>query len=97
MKKPTVICESPPGQGLLFYLEVDGNRYFLFNQRYRSGIERYFAKGVSLSNVLANKTNGDVCVKKVVSKLPTYIRYIEKEFDIAVLDQTIKKQRRVNV
>lgn len=95
MKKPTIICTTPPGQGLLFYLDVDGERYFLFSQRYRSGIEKYFSKGVSLNDILANKMRGDDCVKKVVSKLPTYIKYVEKEYDITILNQTMKKQRRI--
>ena len=97
MKKPTVICTAPPGEGLRFYLDVGDTRYFLFNQRYRSGVERYFKKGVSLNTAITDKTARDDCVKKVISKLPFYIRYIEKENDITLLNQTMKKQRMARV
>ena len=97
MKKPTVICTAPPGEGLRFYLDVGDSRYFLFNQRYRSGVERYFGKGVNLNVAITDKATRDDCVKKIISKLPPYIRYIEKENGIAILNQTIKKQRMARV
>lgn len=96
MKKATIICTTPQERGLMFYLDVDGERYFLFNQRYRSSIENHYRKGVDLNTAISNRASGDSCIRRVSEKIPTYIKYIEKEYDIAVLNQTIKKRRSLN-
>lgn len=97
MKKPVIFCVAPKDEnGLRFYLEVNNDRYFLFNQRYRSGVAKYFENGIDLNTAITKRSVDNDCIKKVITKIPSYIKYIEKEFGISVLNQTIKKQRRMN-
>lgn len=99
MKKAQIYCIVPKGaDGLNFYLNYDGTSYFLFNQRYRSNAEVYFKTGVPLELALkAVKRGTPENIRNISDKLPSYIRYIEKEYNIQVLDKTNKnmKKRRV--
>ena len=78
-----------------FYLEQDGKRYFLFNQNYRKSVHRYFQYGASLEEATNfNRTHGDGALANTMEKLPAYIKYIEKEYQIAVFEKTREKQKK---
>lgn len=78
-----------------FYLEQDGKRYFLFNQNYRKSVHKYFQYGVSLGSAISfNKIHGDGALANTMEKLPAYIKYIEKEYQIAVFEKTREKQKK---
>lgn len=74
------------------YLRHEGRDYFLFSQSYRASVKAYYAKGVTLDKALNNPCAGiNAALRRTMEKLPAYIRYVEKEYDIVVLDQTKKK------
>ena len=78
-----------------FYLEQDGKRYFLFNQNYRKSVHRYFQYGASLEEATNfNRIHGDGALANTMEKLPAYIKYIEKEYQIAVFEKTREKQKK---
>ena len=75
-----------------FFLETQEGEFFLFNQSYRKGVQAYFGKGVSLTESRNfAKSNHDSAIIKTMNKLPAYIRYVEKEYGVLVLDQTKKR------
>lgn len=90
---PIIYCK-PIQKGIhSFYLATNSNEYFLFNQNYRKGVQYYFGKGVTLNHAINfSKSNGDTAIIKTMSKLPIYIKYIEKEYEITILNQTKKRQ-----
>lgn len=72
-----------------FYVKVDNVDYFLFRQSYRKGIKEYFGNGVRIDKALKNNWNKlDRAVLRTIDKLPSYIKYVEKEYGIAILDKT---------
>ena len=87
-----IYCTNPePGQ-LNFYAEAVGNTYCLFSQPYRSGVERVFSKGIYLTELNNTKFHKyDACVSKTVEKLPAYLRYINKEYDLGLFRNSRKK------
>ena len=95
MKKAIVFCvgaEDYSGNQD-FYIKADGNTYFLFRQSYRKGIQEYFGNGVDLSRALKYKwKKADTAIQRTVDKLPAYIKYVEKEYGIAILERTKKRQ-----
>ena len=95
--KAYVYCK-PTAKGIhSFYLVFEGENYFLFSQKYRKGVQRYFSSGVSLRQVFDIRTaHYDEAIIRTMKKLPVYLRRAEKENYIAVLDQTIAKERRWN-
>ena len=72
-----------------FYLQHNSKRYYLFSQNYRKGVHKYYSNGVSLKDAINfNKSHRDEAVTHTMEKLPAYIKYIEKEYDIAVYKKT---------
>ncbi len=93
--KTIIYCE-PTQRGIhSFYLLSDGKEYYLFSQNYRKGVHEYFSRGVYLRDAMNySRTHNDSALIRTMSKLPIYIKYIEKEFGIEVLNQTKKRNRR---
>ena len=47
--KATIFCETTAKGIHTFYLSTDGQRYYLFNQDYRKGVQEYYGRGVSIN------------------------------------------------
>ena len=78
-----------------FYLVSQGKEYFLFSQRYYKGVKRYFHNQVHLSEALDfSNSHMDTALIRTKRKLPMYIEYIEKEYEIIVLNKTVKKNNK---
>lgn len=91
--KTTIYCIVSDKGIHSFYLKQNNKRYFLFSQNYRKSVHNYFKNGVSLEESLNfNRTKHDNALIRTMEKLPSYIKYIEKEYQIAVYEKTKKKQ-----
>ena len=77
--KSTVYC-TPTDKGIhTFYLVTEGYEYYLFRQNYRKGVNEFFRDGVDLDRALDfTRARHDEAVIRTMSKLPMYIKYIEK-------------------
>ena len=90
--KPMIYCEATAKGVHSFYLVQDGKEHFLFHQNYRRGVAAYFRRGVRLSEAFDfGRAGRDNAILRTMQKLPAYIRYVERECGIEVLDQTIKR------
>ena len=77
------------------YLVADNKEYYLFRQAYRRGVADYYRNGASIDDALNySKAKFDTSVIRTMRKLLNHIRYVEKEFDIVVLDRTRKMAER---
>ena len=78
-----------------FYLECNDGKFFLFSQNYRKGVKEYYGPtGIALKVALdVSRSKGDTAVIRTMRKLIPYIKYVEKEYDIVVLDKTASRQR----
>ena len=79
-----------------FYMEQNGEQYFLFTQKFRRGVDNFFRNGVTLEKAQnRKKANGDTAILRTMDKLMMYIRYAEKEHGIIALKKTsLKAERR---
>ncbi len=92
--KPMIYCVATAKGVHSFYLVQDGKEHFLFHQNYRRGVAAYFKRGVVLKDAFDfGRAGRDSAVMRTMQKLPAYIRYVEKENGIEVLDRTIKRNR----
>ncbi len=72
-----------------FYIVFEGREYFLFSQNRRKGVERYYQNGVALELALKHsRGKTDCAIHRTMDKLRLYIRYIESQNEIAVLNKT---------
>lgn len=80
-------------RGLLdFYLRTSEQDLFMFSQKNKYGSREFFEKGVSLEKALdMTKSRRNYAILLVMEKLPTYLRFLEKEHNIQLLQKTKSK------
>ncbi|WP_456028916.1 hypothetical protein [Ruminococcus sp.] len=90
--KTTVYCK-PTSKGVhSFYLLIGSEEFFLFSQAYRKGVEEYYGRGVHFDESMNySKAHNDSAVIRTMKKIPMYVKYVEKEYVIEVLEQTKKR------
>ncbi len=90
----SVVYCKPIAKGIhAFYLNVGETTYYLFSQNYRRGVNKYFSNGVRLDKAVCfSSAKGDQALMRTMEKIPMYIRYIERTYDVAVLRKTAKKK-----
>lgn len=90
--KAIIYCETAEHGVHSFYLLNEGQKHFLFSQDYRKGVQEYFGKGVTLKQSMNySKTHNDSALVRTMTKIPVYLRYVEKEYQIEVLEQTKRR------
>lgn len=89
--KTSVYCKTISKGTQAFYLSANGEDYLLFVQSFRWSNKEYFANGKPLSVALSTSGVHSTATMKTIEKLRPAIRYIEKEYEIAVLNRTLKK------
>lgn len=89
-----IICKSAEGGTHNFYLVVGSVEYFLFSEGYKKSVYDYYSKGVRLKDASNySKSKRNVALMKTMSKIPMYVRYLEKEYDLEILEKTKKRNR----
>ena len=92
--KTMIYCETPENAIHAFYMINEGEKYYLFSQDYRKGVQDFYHKGVRLAESLDySKAHKDTAIERTMSKIPMYIKYIEKEYGIEVLERTKRRNR----
>lgn len=77
------------------YLVAENKEYYLFRQAYRRGVAEYYRNGAAIDDAINySKAKFDTSVMHTMGKLLSHIRYVEKEFDIIVLDRTRRMSER---
>lgn len=90
--KAIIYCKATDKGVHTFYLKVNGREYYLFRQNYRRGVNEYFRNGVVLESAIDfGRSRQNEAIQRTMQKLPSYIKYIEKEYEIKILNKTIKK------
>lgn len=78
-----------------FFLRTKSKEYYLFKQSYRKGVQDYFGRGVTIQKALDySKTDNNSAIQRTMGKIPMYIRYLEKEYCVEILEQTKKRNKR---
>ena len=87
-----IYCKTTAKGVHTFYLCTGGEELFLFNQAYRKGVGKYYKNGVSLKDAMNySKAQKDSAIIRTMSKIPMYIKYVEKDHGIEVLEKTKRK------
>ena len=71
---------------------AQGTKYVLFVQSYRRSNKEVFEQGISLFDLRKLKKHCSYSVRHTATKLPAYIRYVEQESGISVMEMTKRKQ-----
>ena len=89
----TVFCKTTAKGRQTFYVARGNKKYLLFTQDYRVSNKEFFRNGVP-ANELFNYSNvHSTAVKKTLDKLPSYIRFVEDEYGIAIFEKTKRAKK----
>ena len=87
----TIYCKTTAKGTLTFFVEAQGETHLLFSQSFRRGVNDYFGSGVNVDRALDfSRAKGNTAIERTMQKLPSYIRYIEREYDLEILRKTAK-------
>jgi len=87
-----IYCKSTGHNVQSFYVRTKEGEFYLFTQNYKQSVHDYYAGGVNIGNAISSPSGRrDACINKTMEKLPKFLTYIEKEFDVEILDKTKKK------
>ena len=91
----TIYCR-PTAKGVhSLFAEVNGSSHFLFSQEYRRGVKEFFADGVSLNRAIDQSyAKNNTAIHHTMDKLIPSLRYIEREYNIEILNKTKEKNRK---
>lgn len=90
--KTKIYCKTTSKGVHSFYLLTESAELFLFNQPYRRGVADYFTKAIVLDEAINySRAHEDAALMRTMTKIPMYVKYVEKEYGIEVLNRT-KKQ-----
>ena len=89
--KTTIFCKKTQDNKQKFFVKVGNETYYLFQQEFRIGNEKFFRNGVGLHEINNYSNISNLDVRKTLDKLPAYLHYIEKEYDVVIYKKTKKK------
>ena len=90
--KNYIYCTTTAKGEQTFYLMAQGTKYFLFVQNFRRSNKEVFEQGINLYDLRKLKKHCSYSVRHTIQKLPAYIRYVEQECGIIVMEMTKRKQ-----
>ena len=91
--KAIVYCRTTNKGEQTFYINVCGVNYYLFKQNFRRSVKEVFGKGVRIDELRKLSSHPSTSVSHTVSKLPVFIKYIEKEYIVNIYNKIDKKQK----
>ena len=85
----SIYCEPSKSGRLNFFVSTSGEKHYLFSCAYSERTEEHFKGGVFLDNAIdRTRAGGNSGILHVMDKLPSHIRYIEREYGLKILRKT---------
>jgi hypothetical protein len=92
--KTKVYCKTQEKGVHTFYLNQGGEVYYLFSQDYRKGVSKYYGCPISLDEAIdCSRAKRDSAILRTMEKITASVRYLEKQYNIAIYKKSAKKLR----
>lgn len=92
--KTEIYCKTIAGDKQAFHLRIGQKSYLLFIQSYRASNRDYFQNGKPIAVALDITNVRSRATRKTIEKLLPAIKYVEKEYGVAILGRTLKKENK---
>ena len=90
--KTKIYCKTQEKGVHTFYLNKDGQVYYLFSQDYRKGVSKYYSTPISLNEAIdCSRAKRDSAILRTMEKIASSIKYIEKQYQVAICSRCVKK------
>lgn len=89
--KNVIYCKDSNTKGIIdFYITSGGENIYLFSQKFRHSIYDHYNKGILLKDAFDyKKIHRNRAIMNVMKRLPATINYVEKTYNIALMNKTI--------
>lgn len=77
-----------------FYLVIDGERFYLFEQKFYMSNHRYFKKGVAVDDLGNFAKANKICIRNTLEKLPKYLKKVSRRYDVEIPMKSKSKSHR---
>jgi hypothetical protein len=85
--KKSIYCKTVAKGVQAFYVAVGSKSYFLFNQKYYTGVRDYFSRGKRIDELSSACKHCNAAVRRTAAKLPVYLQYVEKEYGVVLYNK----------
>ena len=89
-----IICKTTDKAIQSYYLKVDSDLYFLFEQDFRKSNKEYYGRGVNVNEAVNFARAHSTSIRNTMEKLRKALKRIEREEGIAVWDKTERMNSR---
>lgn len=88
MATARIICKDEERGTHNFYMQYEAQEYYLFSQDFKKSVHSYYANGVILKHAIDHsRAKFDTAVNRTMKKIISHVRYVEKEYDIRVMNR----------
>ena len=92
-----IICKATKHGKQNFFLLNGMDEYFLFNEDFKKGVHDYYFRGVRLDDANNfSKCKRNTALMKTMSKIPMYVKYLEREHGLEIFETTRRRNRGFN-
>lgn len=85
--KAKIYCRPVAKDVHEFYLMADGEKYYLFEQRFYLSTHAYFKKGVQVEDVGDFRKASTLVVRNTLEKLPKYLKKLKKRYALSFCEK----------
>ncbi|HAJ97930.1 MAG TPA: hypothetical protein DCO72_09365 [Ruminococcus sp.] len=90
-KRIYVYCKDTNQKGIIaYYVESSEGVYLLFTQKFRHSSYQYFHAGLPLEKAIKHPSHNDAAISNTVRRILPSIHYIEKTYDVQLLNKSKK-------
>ena len=91
-----IYCKNEGQKNLNFYVKVNSKEYLLFSHYYSTGLKEYYQNGVHVNDIGKAEKCHNYIVRRIATKLKSYLRYVENEYGVVVLEKTDKRAHKID-
>lgn len=97
MKKSVIYCKDSNNKGIIdFYITYGNENIYLFSQKFRHSVYDHYNRGVLLKDAFNyKKVHRDRAIMNVMKRLPLIINYIEKTYNIMIMNKTVYSNKKI--
>lgn len=87
-----IFCKTTAKGKQSYYVTNGAQNIILFTAAFRKSNKEYFGSGCTVSDVFKARRHYSTSVRHVAERIISAIKYIEREYELSIFDQTAKSK-----
>ena len=90
-----IVCKKIDFNTQALYVDVKGVEHFLLQRSYKNECREFFKQGYYLTDNINYSKLHNSAFKKMLDKIPSYIKYLENILGVPLYEKTKQKNNRI--